>query len=196
MICFDTTVLWGAFLRPAGPNWSLLSLAAQRSPVLDGFVTDAIGAEFWWRATQQGVNSRGSSDSIISPEDVVDQFLDTFGVLFAPEHLARAPLGRTLGQYASLVGLPLAQVLAHITGRDRQALLASAHLQFPFNFESVDVADLHVIAGALEGGAVALCTSGTKTLALNPIGPMRTCTPIDLADDLGLINRRAIAPID
>jgi hypothetical protein len=49
-VAFDTTVLWGAFHNPAGPNFELLALAAQRTPVLDGFITDAVGAEFWWRA--------------------------------------------------------------------------------------------------------------------------------------------------
>jgi len=29
-VCFDTTVLWGAFHSPAGPNFKLLELAAQR----------------------------------------------------------------------------------------------------------------------------------------------------------------------
>jgi hypothetical protein len=49
-VAFDTTVLWGAFHRPAGPNFALLALAAQRTPVLDGFITDVVGAEFSWRA--------------------------------------------------------------------------------------------------------------------------------------------------
>lgn len=57
---FDTTVLWGAFHSPAGPCFSLMALAAQRTPVFDGFITDVIGAEFWWRATQQGVKGPGS----------------------------------------------------------------------------------------------------------------------------------------
>jgi len=33
-VAFDTTVLWGAFYRPAGPNFALLALAAQRTPVV------------------------------------------------------------------------------------------------------------------------------------------------------------------
>lgn len=37
-----------------------MALAAQRTPVFDGFITDVIGAEFWWRATQQGVKGPGS----------------------------------------------------------------------------------------------------------------------------------------
>jgi hypothetical protein len=29
--------------------------------VFDGFITDVVGAEFWWRATQQGVKGPGES---------------------------------------------------------------------------------------------------------------------------------------
>ena len=57
-VLFDTTVLWGAFHSPNGPNAKLWT-RGQRAPVLDGFITDAVGAEFWWRATQQGVTGTG-----------------------------------------------------------------------------------------------------------------------------------------
>jgi hypothetical protein len=58
-VAFDTTVLWGAFHHRAGPNFALLGRAAQRTPVLNGFITDVVGAEFWWRATQQVVKGSG-----------------------------------------------------------------------------------------------------------------------------------------
>lgn len=96
-VAFDTTVLWGAFFG-SGPNFRLLALAAQRTPVLDGFIT--------------------------------------------PEALHQAPLSRSLGRYAGLVGRPLGELLHAITGRDRTALLRSDSLAFPATFETVDTADL------------------------------------------------------
>lgn len=74
-VLFDTTVLWGAFHSPAGPNSKLLDLAAQRVPVLDGFITDAVGAEFWWRATQQGVKCAGQTVPRTYTEAELEPFL-------------------------------------------------------------------------------------------------------------------------
>jgi len=102
---FETTVLWGAFFRPAGPSFSLLALAAQRSPVLDGFITDVVGAEFWWRATQQGVKGPGDSVARTYSEQELLPFLEVFEVLFEPEGMERAPISRSLGNYAGMVGL-------------------------------------------------------------------------------------------
>ena len=89
-VCFDTTVLWGAFHSPTGPNFKLLELAAQRAPVIDGFITDAVGAEFWWRATQKGV--KGPRDSTVRTytEAELEPFLLAFEVLFEPQHIPRA----------------------------------------------------------------------------------------------------------
>lgn len=123
-VAFDTTVLWAAFHKPAGPNFALLALAAQRTPMLDGFITDAVGAEFWWRATQQGVKGPGQSTPRTYTEDEMLPFLEAFEVLVEPANLAHAPVGRSLGQYAGLVGRPLGEVLHVITGKDRAALLA------------------------------------------------------------------------
>jgi hypothetical protein len=141
-VCFDTTVLWGAFHGPAGPNFKLLELAAQRSPVLDGFVTDAIAAEFWWRATQQGVKGPGASTRRTYTDDELEPFFQAFGVLLEPDATPNAPLGRTLGRYAGLVGLGLGEVLYAITGKDKAALLAAPTTAFAMTFESVDIADL------------------------------------------------------
>src|ERR1700722_17521121 len=115
-VCFDTTVLWGAFHSSNGPNFLLLELAAQRTPVLDGFFTDAVGAEFWWRATQQGVAGPGQPVPRTYSEAEVAPFFETFGVLFEPSLIPRAPLGRSLGRYAGMVGTSLGEVLAQITG--------------------------------------------------------------------------------
>jgi hypothetical protein len=186
---FDTTVLWGAFHVPTGPNAKLLDLAAQRSPVLDGFITDAVGAEFWWRATQQGVKGPGQRVARTYSEAELEPFFEAYGVLFEPEAVAHAPLGRSLGRYAALVGLPLGEVLHIITGRDRDALLQAATLAFPMNFESVDIADLHVITGALDNDAEVICSNDKTTLSYHPIGRLRVRRPVDLASELGLIDR-------
>lgn len=108
---FDTTVLWGAFHSPAGPNAKLLDLAAQRAPMLDGFITDAVGAEFWWRATQQGVKGTGQGAARTYTEAELEPFLAAYEPLFEPEALEQAPLSRSLGRYAALVGRPLGEAL-------------------------------------------------------------------------------------
>lgn len=192
-VAFDTTVLWGAFHRPAGLNFKLLALAAQRTPVLDGFITDAVGAEFWWRATQLGVTGPGQSRPRTYTEQELEPFMDAFEVLFEPENVRQAPMGRSLGRYAGLVGRPLAEVLHAITGKDREALMASPTLDIPVTFESMDIADLHVITGALDNGAEYLCSSDRRTLGYDPIGPLRVVGPAGIADELGLIDRSASA---
>lgn len=190
-VCFDTTVLWGAFHSPAGPNFKLLELAAQRAPVLDGFITDAVGAEFWWRATQQGIKGPGDSVARTYSEEELAPFFEAFEVLFEPETMPRAPLGRTLGRYAGLVGLPLGEVLHAITGKDPAALLAGATTAFPMTFESIDIADLHVIAGAIDNRADELCTNDGTTLGYDPIGSLRVRPAVTLAAELGLIDLSA-----
>jgi hypothetical protein len=184
---FDTTVLWGAFHKPAGLCFSLLALAAQRTPVLDGFITDVIGAEFWWRATQQGVIGPGQPVPRTYSEQELEPFLETFEVLFEPAGMERAPVGRTLGQYAGMVGLPLGEFLYAVTGVDRDALLKASSVAFPVTFESLDVADLHVICGGLANGANAIVTGDSRLLGYDPIGEMRVLRPEELGGELGLI---------
>jgi len=186
-VAFDTTVLWGAFHGPTGPNFSLLALAAQRLPMLDGFITDAVGAEFWWRATQQGIKRPGLRSARTYTEEELKPFVEAFAVLFEPRDMARAPMSRTLGRYAAMVGMPLGEALAAITGKDRDALLAGHTTALPMTFESVDVADLHVITGALDNGAQVLCSNDRKTLSYDPIGSMRVLSPVDLAQALDLM---------
>ncbi|MGD0452833.1 MAG: hypothetical protein ABSB69_04490 [Solirubrobacteraceae bacterium] len=186
-VAFDTTVLWGAFHRPAGPNFALLALAAQRTPVLDGFITDVVGAEFWWRATQQGVKGPGQRVPRTYSEQELEPFLQAFKVLFEPASMARAPLSRSLGQYAGLVGRPLGEFLHAVTGKDREALLSAATAAFPVTFESMDIADLHILCGALENSAEIICSSDTKLLSYDPVGSIRVIPPEELAEDLGLI---------
>jgi predicted nucleic acid-binding protein len=186
-VAFDTTVLWGAFFRPAGPSFSLLSLAAQRTPVLDGFITDVVGAEFWWRATQQGVKGPGDRVARTYSEQALLPFLETFEVRFEPQGMERAPISRSLGKHAAMVGLPLGEFLHAVTGVDREALIASATLAAPVTFESMDVADLHVICGALTNDAEFLCSSDKQLLGYDPIAHLRVLAPSSLAQDLGLI---------
>ncbi len=191
---FDTTILWGAFHNPTGACFKLLALAAQRAPVLDGFITDAIGAEFWWRATQQGVKGPGQRVPRTYTEQELEPFLDVFEVLIEPASLARTPIGRSLGQNASLVGLPLGEFLYVVTGVDRDALLSAATLGFPVTFESTDTADLHVICGALQNRADAICSSDGGLLGYDPIGEVRVLRPGELAAQLGLIERGSAVP--
>jgi predicted nucleic acid-binding protein len=190
-VAFDTTVLWGAFHRPTGPNFALLALAAQRTPVLDGFITDVVGGEFWWRATQQGVKGPGQPVPRTYSEQELEPFLQAFQVLFEPASMARAPLSRSLGKYAGLVGLPLGEFLYAVTGKDREALLAAATATFPVTFESMDIADLHVLCGAIENRAEIICSSDNKLLSYDPIGTIRVRRPLALVDELGLMDSRA-----
>jgi len=161
--------------------------------VLDGFITDVIGAEFWWRATQQGVKGPGQRVARTYTEQELEPFLETFEVLLEPTGMARAPLSRSLGQNASLVGLPLGEFLHVVTGVDRAALLAAATLSFPVTFESMDIADLHVICGALQNGADVICSSDGKLLGYDPIGDIRVLRPVHLAGEFGLIDTAGTA---
>jgi hypothetical protein len=187
-VAFDTTVLWGAFHRPGGPNFALLALAAQRAPVLDGFITDVVGAEFWWRATQQGVKGPGQTVARTYSERELEPFFDAFEALFEPQTMARVSQGRSLGRYAGLVGLSLGEYLHAVTGKDRAALLTAATAAFPVTFEPMDLADLHVLCGAFENAAEIICTSDTKLLGYDPIGSVRVRSPVALATELGLID--------
>jgi predicted nucleic acid-binding protein len=186
-VAFDTTVLWGAFHRPAGLNFALLALAAERTLVLDGFITDVVGAEFWWRATQQGVKGPGQRVPRTYSEQELEPFLQAFKVLFEPASMERAPLGRSLGQYAGLVGRPLGEFLHVVTGKDREALLSAATATFPVTFESMDIADLHILSGALDNSAEIICSNDAKLLSYDPIGSIRVMPPQELAEELGLI---------
>jgi len=185
-VAFDTTVLWGAFFSPTGPNFSLLALAAQRTPVLDGFITDVVGAEFWWRATQQGIKGPGQRVPRTYSEQELLPFIEAFEVLFEPSSMERAPLSRSLGRYAGLVGLRLGEFLHVVTGVDRDGLITSATLASPVTFESMDIADLHVICGALANDAELLCSSDQRLLGYEPIGELRIIPPGLLAEELGL----------
>jgi hypothetical protein len=183
--------VWGAFHRPTGPNAQLLDLVTQRSPVLDGFITDAVGAEFWWRATQQGLKLPGQPVRRTYTEDELAPFLDAYEPLVEPAAMATAPLSRSLGRYAGLVGKPVGEVLHIITGKYRDALLAGRTTDFPMNFESVDIADLHVITGAIDNGADELISNDARTLGYDPIGSLRVRRPLELAVDLGLVDLSA-----
>ena len=98
-------------------------------------------------------------------------------------------MSRSLGRQASLVGLPLGEFLHVVTGTDREALLSARTLSVPVTFESMDIADLHVICGALQNEAEAICSSDKKLLGYDPIGSVRVLRPAELAERLGLIER-------
>lgn len=130
---------------------------------------------------------RGSRSRERTPSRSWRPFFAAFDVLFEPSEIPRAPLGRSLGRYAGMVGMPLGDVLAAITGKDRDALIAGMTTAFPMTFETVDTADLHVIAGAIGNDADELISNDRRTLALDPIGSMRVRTAGALAEALGLI---------
>lgn len=100
-------------------------------------------------------------------------------------------MSRSLGRYAALVGRPLGEVLHIITHKDREALLAGRTTQGPMNFESVDIADLHVICGEIDNRAEILCSSDRRTLSYDPIGSLRVRSAPDLAAEFGLLNTAA-----
>jgi hypothetical protein len=108
-------------------------------------------------------------------------------VLFEPAAMERAPIGRSLGNYAGMVGMPLGEFLHAVTGVDREALIASTTLTDPVTFESMDTADLHVICGALTNDAELLCSSDRRLLAYDPIVHLRVLAPSSLAQELDLI---------
>lgn len=102
-------------------------------------------------------------------------------------------MGRSLGRFAGLVGQPLGEVLHAITGKDREALLKGLTTTVPVTFESIDIADLHVIAGAIDNTADLLCTNDSRTLSYDPVGSLRIVRAGDLADELGLIDTSVAA---
>ena len=138
--------------------------------------------------TQQGVKAPGRKERQTYTEEQIAEFLDVFGDLFEPASLARAPLGRSLGRFAGIVGRPLGEVLYAITGKDHDALVAGLTTKVSVTFESVDIADLHVIAGAIDNDAELLCTNDTRTLSYDSVGSMSIVTVSELAEELGLLD--------
>jgi hypothetical protein len=57
----------------------------------------------------------------------------------------------------------------------------------------MDIADLHVICGALQNGADVICSSDGKLLGYDPIGDIRVLRPRHLAGELGLIDAASTA---
>lgn len=51
----------------------------------------------------------GESVARTYAEEELAPFFEAFEVLFEPAAMPRAPLGRSLGRYAGLVGLPLGE---------------------------------------------------------------------------------------
>lgn len=140
-----------------------------------------------------GREGAGQRVSRTYTESELEPFLETFAGLIEPASLARAPIGRTLGRNAGLVGLPLGELLHVVTGVDREALLSAATLSFPVTFESMDIADLHVICGALQHHADTICTSDGRLLGYDPIAETRVLRPGQLAAELGLTEASSMA---
>jgi hypothetical protein len=187
-VSFDTTLLWNAFRKPGGLAWRMLELAAVGSPVLDAFVLDSVAAEFYWRATQQGIKVAGGR-RLTYDEDLVREFLETFDPLFEPAEQRRAPVGRSLGsRFAGVMGMTLGEALHLISGHDRETLLDTLPGDLRVTAERLDVCDLHVLAGSLMYGAALLCSSDRRQLELAQVGRMRIVTPEELGHELGLLS--------
>jgi hypothetical protein len=136
---------------------------------------------------RQGVKGPGHQVPRTYSEQELLPFLEAFEVLFEPQGMERAPIGRSLGTYAGMVGLPLGEFLHAVTGVEREAMIASATLTDPVTFESMDTADLHVICGGLTNAAEFLCSSDKQLPGYDPIAQLRVRAPSSLAQDLGLI---------
>jgi hypothetical protein len=90
-----------------------------------------------------------------------------------------------------MVGMQLGEVLAQITGKDRAALIEGITTAFPLTFETVDTADLHVIAGVIANDAEQLISNDRRMLDMDPIGSMQVRKAGDLAQELGLVDAPA-----
>jgi predicted nucleic acid-binding protein len=168
-VFFDATVWCGAILNPAGINARLLDLAATGGP-LRGFTSDVVLLEFFRNATG------GTLPQTFEREDVW-AYVEAHEPLLEVE---QAPIGRSLPRRTDLHNLPLNEIVYHLTGKQRDDLLAE--LEEPSTLKDFDSNDLHVLAAAVSGGAEAICSSdGT----FEPITWIDTYKPGRLAAEFG-----------
>ena len=169
-VFFDATVWCGAILRPAGINARLLGLAAMGGP-LRGLTSDVVLLEFFRHATG------GTLRQVFEPEDVWD-YVRAHEPLLEVE---QAPIGRHLPKRIDLHNLPLGEIVYHLTGKQREDLLAE--LGQPLRLEDFDANDLHVLVAAVSGGAEAICSSDG---VFDSIEWITTYRPGRLAAEFGL----------
>lgn len=185
-MAFDATVLSGALLSPHGINFEILIRAGQSVPFA-GFTTDVTGVEF----VRNALDGFGSGNNVrrFSPEEI-EEFLETFGSLFAEENVQESPMGRALTSNHALHDMPVGQVVYELTGRDDGSLLADLESQPTVSpgpsLKHFDPFDLHLALAAVEAGADLLCTSNTTDYTMESIGPVRIVTPLTLAQEYGL----------
>lgn len=172
-VIFDTTVLCGAFVRPAGRNFRLLELADDG--VIDGFVTDVVGYEFV-RNALTGALSRG--EPVDQAE--IEAFLDLFPNIFDPDHAPRVSIGRDITTLFQAHGKPVGQVVYELTGRTRDDLLIALGEQQVVAVDDFDPTDLHVLVAAVEQGADAVCTSNSKDFTQAAYGEINVIKPGEL----------------
>ena len=179
LVCFDATVLCGALRRPTGWNFRLLELAAD-GVVIDGFTTDVAGMEF----IRNALDGLGGVRFTL---DEVEEFLDSFGVLFDPDNVADSPIGRSLTSQTWLHNKPIGEVVYHLTGRTREELLDGLPQQLRIVSGEFDAHDVHLVAAAAERGADLICTSNRRHLPEGPLaGGIEVVGPGRLAAALGV----------
>jgi predicted nucleic acid-binding protein len=172
-VIFDTTVLCGAFISPGGPNYQLLELAEEG--VIDGFVTDVVGYEFF-RNAMQGNLSRGEPVD----EECVTEFLDGFPRIFDPDHAPRVSIAKDITTLFLVHGKPVGQVVHALTGRTREDLLEALDAQQIVAVDDFDPGDLHVLVAAVEQGADVVCTSNTTDFTQPNYGDIQVMKPGEL----------------
>lgn len=170
-VCFDATVLCGAFVNPYGANFRLLELA--EDGLLDAFVTDVVGYEFV-RVAVTGRLSRGGQPA---PQEEVEEFLDAFPTVFDPAHAPRVSIGRDITTLFWAHEKPVGEVVWHLTGRAQDDLLADLERQQVVAVEDFDPSDLHLLVAAVEHGADNICTSNRQDFRQDSYGPIRIIEP-------------------
>ncbi|MBA2698685.1 MAG: hypothetical protein H0U61_07925 [Nocardioidaceae bacterium] len=180
LVCFDATVLCGALRKPTGLNFRLLQLASD-GVLFDGFTTEVAGIEFV-RNALEGLSG------VRYEIELIEAFLDSFGPLFDPEHVASSPIGRSLSAQTWLHNKPVGEVVYHLTGRTREELLDGLPEQLRVVSGEFDAHDVHLVAAAVERGADVICSSNRRHLPEGPLaggievfGPGRLAAALDVA---------------
>jgi len=175
---FDATVLCGALRSPTSRNFQVLELASLGGP-LRGFTTDVVGMEFVRNALEGLAGVQYTMNEI-------EDFLDAFEPLFDPDNVAPSPIGRSLADQTFLHDKPLGEVVYHLTGKTRDALLEGLDEQVRVTVGGFDANDVHLVAAAVAAGADAICTGNTSDYTMERIGDLEVLTPFKLCQRFGI----------
>lgn len=179
LVCFDAAVLCAAIRKPTGYNFKLLELAAD-SALLSGFTTDVAGMEFV-RNALEGLGG------VTYEMPQIERFLGYFAPLFNPDNVQPSSIGRALPRQAALHNRPIGEVVYELTGRSRVQLLADLPRQLRLIVSEFDAFDMHLLAGAVERGASAICSANRAHLPEGSlVGGIEVIGPGRLAAQLGI----------